>query len=80
LDTTDLPRPGIEKLSETKPDWLNTSMMERVKVTHNIFLEFHGGKSETELTIIPVEVQVNFWGAFRKGIGSKNGHSQEFAS
>jgi hypothetical protein len=55
-------------------------MMERVKVTHSIFLEFHGGKSETELTIIPVEVQVNFWGAFRKGIGSKNGHSQEFAS
>ena len=51
-----------------------------MKVTQNIFLEFHGGSNPNEITIIPVEVQFNFWGVIRKGIGSKNGHSQEFAS
>lgn len=71
---------GIIKHDVRKFDALNVKELDKIQINQNLFLEFHGGKEKKETTIIPVEISVNFLGGFRKGIGSKNGHSQEFAS
>jgi hypothetical protein len=54
--------------------------LDKITVNHNIFFEYHGGANKDKTVIIPLHIQVNFLGGFRKGIGSRNGHSQEFAS
>ena len=41
-------------------------------------MEYHGGNKANEVTIIPIEFEINFLAGFRKGIGSRNGHTQEF--
>ena len=73
-------KPGIIKHDVRKFDVLNQKELDRIEINQNMYLEYHGGSSQDEITIIPVEIQINFLGGFRKGIGSRNGHSQEFAS
>lgn len=53
--------------------------MDNVSADSVLFLEYHGGASPDEVTIIPVHLQLNFLAAFRQGVGSRNGHSQEYA-
>lgn len=80
LDQSKLTTPGIIKHDVRVWDKLKVKELDKITIDHNIFLEYHGGKSEDKTVIIPVHIQLNFLGGFRKGIGSKNGHSQEFAS
>ena len=61
-------------------DWdeLFVKKLDGYKITQNLFLEYHGGTDKDQITIIPVEIEINFLAAFRRGMGSRNGHTQEF--
>ena len=72
--------PGLKKLGPEKMDKLNRKMMDKIELRHTVFLEYHGNESPNVTTIIPIEIQLNFLGALRQGIGSRFGPSQEFAS
>jgi hypothetical protein len=80
LDRSKLTTPGIIKHDVRSWDQLKVKELDKITVNHNLFLEYHGGENMDETVIIPVHIQANFLGGFRKGIGSRNGHSQEFAS
>ena len=55
-------------------DELKVKMLDRIEITQNLYLEYHGGKNKDQVTIIPIEIGINFLAGFRKGIGSRNGH------
>ena len=59
-------------------DELKIKRLDRFQQTFNFFFEVHGGSSNT-IKIAPLEIQLNYLGGFRQGIGSIHGPSQEYA-
>ena len=75
MDLSNLVTPGIIKHDVRVMDKLKVKELDKIEINHNLFLEYHGGAKKDQTVIIPIEIQVNFLGGFRKGIGSRNGHS-----
>ena len=80
LDTSGLARAGLRKFPDARMDELNVKMLDRIEITQNLYLEYHGGKDKDQTVIIPIEIGINFLAGFRQGIGSRNGHMQELGS
>jgi len=80
LDVSGLPKAGLRKFPNARMDELNIKMLDRIEITQNLFVEYHGGRNKDQTVIIPIEIGINFLAGFRQGIGSRNGHMQEFGS
>ena len=78
LDQSGFTKPGMNQSLDVDWDELFVKKLDGYKITQNLFLEYHGGTDKDQITIIPVEIEINFLAAFRKGMGSRNGHTQEF--
>ena len=77
LDFKKVQKPGITKIQTEKYDGLGIKKLDKIEIKQNGFLEFKDGNSDS--TIIPIEFQFDFLSAFRKGIGSIHGPTQEHA-
>lgn len=53
--------------------------MDKYEWNHVMFLQFYGGSKADETLIMPIEITVNWLSAFRQGIGSIHGPTQEYA-
>jgi len=80
LESTTPMKPGMTKFPTDVKDELDINFMDRIETRHNFFAEYHGGPNKDETIILPFEVSIDFMAAFRKGIGSRHGPTQEYAS
>jgi len=46
LDFSGLPKAGLRKFPNAKMDELKVKMLDRIEITQNLFLEYHGGKNK----------------------------------
>lgn len=79
LDLSQINKPGLKKIESKEDVWddLHYQKLDKYQLTQNVFLEYHGGESEDEVTIIPMSAKMNFFIGFRPGMTSINGPTQE---
>lgn len=56
-------------------DVWQTEFLDKIEIRQNWFVLITDGKSD--LTVLPIEVQLDFPSKFRRGIGGKGGYTQE---
>lgn len=82
LDQSKFSKPGI-KMSENgyRMDELGLKNMSKVSIKQNIFVEGYDPTMKgSQMTIVPIELSLDFGFAQRKGIKSYHGPTQEFAT
>ena len=71
---SDLSPNRISKEDKVRMDAMYFQMMDKHTWKSTAFLNFKA-EDDDDLTVIPVETKVNWYSAFRKGIGSRYGHN-----
>lgn len=77
LDQSKVRRTGIYNQTNSVVS-KNGKKMDKISLNINLFLQIKD--KGVDLTIIPFEVTLDFMGKWKRGIGSKHGHTQDLKS
>jgi hypothetical protein len=70
LDFTDMQKPGLSKNKSDRMDELEVANFDEYTWRQNAFIEYEEGEKRV---ILPIEFEASFFGALRRGIGSRHG-------
>ena len=76
LDLSRYQKPGLEKTNAVKYDIMKIKKLDKYQMKHNLYIKY---KLDEKTYVLPIESELNFLAALRRGIGSKHGPNQEFA-
>ena len=72
VDLSDLQTPGMSIEPSDHKDALDVANLDKYSWRQNFFIKL---ESDTALLIVPIEVELLYFGAFRRGMGSIHGPS-----
>lgn len=71
LDHAVLQKPGIQNITDTKGN------LDHISIKQNIFIQIKEKESNSDLTMVPIELEIRFDAKIRKGMMMKYGWTQE---
>ena len=63
LDYTKLSKPGIKRIESETPRWdaFGVAKLENYNVTQHLFLQIYDKKAKSDITVVPLEIEAQFW-------------------